>query len=179
MSIIIIKDFLPKNEFETIQKMFLGPRIPWFFNSCIVDLSISDSIENRDVSIEDLYDYQFTHMLYQNYTICSEFFQLLDPILTKLNPSAILRIKSNLIPRSDKIIEFPLHIDITHFKGKTAIFYINSNDGYTLFQDGTKVESIENQIVIFDSTTMHTGTTCTNQKNRCVINFNFYQWNFI
>ena len=55
-----------------------------------------------------------------------------------------------------------------------AIYYVNSNDGYTEFRDGTKVESIANRLAIFPSTMEHTGSTCTNTKFRCVINFNFY-----
>ena len=56
---------------------------------------------------------------------------------------------------------------------KTAIFYCNTNDGYSLFKDGTKVKSIKNRIVIFNNDIYHTGTTCTNEKIRSVINFNF------
>ena len=56
----------------------------------------------------------------------------------------------------------------------TAILYVNSNNGYTLFEDGTKVESVENRIVLFDSNLRHTGTTCTEEKVRIVVNFNFF-----
>ena len=57
---------------------------------------------------------------------------------------------------------------------KTAIFYINSNNGFTLFEsDNQKVESIENRLVIFDSFERHSGTNCTDEKYRAVINFNF------
>lgn len=171
MSIQIVDNFLPDFEFKSIQNILLGPQIPWFNNPYIIDREVKDDIES-------FYDYQFTHVFYRNYTICSEFFQILDPILVKLNPSAILRIKANLIPRADKIVEHQMHVDVTHFKGKTAVFYLNSNDGYTLFYNGTKVESVENRMVIFNSKDMHTGTTCTNTKNRCVLNFNFYEWDF-
>jgi hypothetical protein len=107
----------------------------------------------------------------------SDRLHLLEPILLKLNPSAILRIKANLTPRADKIIQHGFHVDISHFKGKTAIYYINTTNGYTVFENGTKIESVENRMVIFDSTIKHTGTTCTDSRNRCVINFNYYEWN--
>ena len=42
---------------------------------------------------------------------------------------------------------------------KTGIFYVNTCNGYTLFSDGTKVESIENRFVEFDSSIEHTGVT--------------------
>ena len=56
---------------------------------------------------------------------------------------------------------------------KTSIFYINSNDGYTEFEDGTKVESVANRLVTFPHHMKHRGTTCTNQPFRLVINFNY------
>ena len=56
---------------------------------------------------------------------------------------------------------------------KTAIFYINTNNGYTLFEDGTKVESVENRICIFPYYMKHTGTTCTDKNQRVVININY------
>ena len=37
----------------------------------------------------------------------------------------------------------------------TSILYINTNDGYTKFEDGTIVESVENRLVTFDSRMKH------------------------
>ena len=48
--------------------------------------------------------------------------------------------------------------------------------GYTSFEDGTKVESVENRFVTFDSDIKHSGTTCTNQKVRLVLNINYFQF---
>ena len=56
----------------------------------------------------------------------------------------------------------------------TSIYYVNSNDGYTEFKDGTIIESVENRLVIFPSDMRHTGTTCTNAKNRIVVNINYF-----
>ena len=41
------------------------------------------------------------------------------------------------------------------------------------FEDGTKVPSVANTFVTFPSDIKHTGTTCTDQKFRSVINFNY------
>ena len=38
---------------------------------------------------------------------------------------------------------------------------------------GKKIKSEENKYVEFDSSLKHTGTTCTDQKRRVVINFNY------
>jgi hypothetical protein len=101
---------------------------------------------------------------------------MIEPILAVVNPSAIMRIKANLTVATDRIIEYPFHVDIKNFKGTTAVFYVNNNDGYTIFKDGSVVESKENRLVIFNSEILHAGTTCTDAKIRCVINFNYYPW---
>ena len=57
---------------------------------------------------------------------------------------------------------------------KTAIFYVNSNNGYTIFKESKKkVRSVENRLVIFPSELEHCGGSCTDNKQRVVINFNF------
>ena len=56
----------------------------------------------------------------------------------------------------------------------TSILYLNTNDGYTIFEDGTKIESVENRLVTFDSHIKHSGTSCTNQKVRLVLNMNYF-----
>ena len=33
----------------------------------------------------------------------------------------------------------------------TSIFYVNTNNGYTKFEDGSIVESVANRMLIFDS----------------------------
>ena len=68
-----------------------------------------------------------------------------------------------------------MHIDFGDVTGyKTAIYYVNSNDGYTKFETGEIVESVGNRLVIFDGRTKHCGSTHTNQKYRIVINFNYF-----
>ena len=55
----------------------------------------------------------------------------------------------------------------------TAIFYINTNNGYTYFEDGQKIESIENRMVMFPSNIPHAGATCTDEDRRVVLNLNY------
>ena len=44
-------------------------------------------------------------------------------------------------------------------------------------EDGTKVESIGNRLVTFDSHIKHSGTSCTDQKYRLVLNMNYFPFN--
>ena len=59
-------------------------------------------------------------------------------------------------------------------KKNSAVYYLNTSDGYNLFEDGPKVNSVENRIVIFDSNMRHTGTSCTNESGRLVMNINYF-----
>jgi hypothetical protein len=106
-------------------------------------------------------------------------FHLLDTLVKKINASEWVRIKLNLNPCNSQIIEHGFHID--HHSPRpdswTAIYYVNSNDGYTLFEDGTKVASIKNRCVIFPSKLRHSGTNCTDVYARLVLNLNFYKEN--
>ena len=52
---------------------------------------------------------------------------------------------------------------------------MNTNNGYTKFEDGTKIESVANRMVSFPTNTQHKGTSCTDQKTRVVINFNYFK----
>ena len=74
-------------------------------------------------------------------------------------------------PRTTEITRNKFHRDFPNIT--TAVYYINTNNGWTEFENGDKVESVANRIVIFDSNTMHTGTTCTDEKVRVLINFNY------
>jgi hypothetical protein len=167
MSILIIDNFLELESLQKIQEIMLGGWFPWYFND-----GVSDIDENNFRS----YNFQFTHTFFRDDKITSDWFYLLDKILEKLVPTTLLRVKANLLTISEKQEIFDYHVDIADTeKGKTAIFYINSNNGFTVFEDGTKISSVANRIVIFDANVLHTGTTCSDQKTRCVINFNYIE----
>ena len=134
-----------------------------------------------DSKLKHGYDFQFTHTLYsgENNPTASPYFDLLNPILKKLKGEKLYKAKVNIRTRSPKIYQSGFHVDIRtsvseSFEGyKTAIYYINTNDGYTLFKSGEKVNSVGNRIVIFDGQLFHCGTTCTDQNIRSVLNINY------
>jgi hypothetical protein len=96
-----------------------------------------------------------------------------------IDPRLLIRIKANLTPRADKIVEHGFHRDIEPPipNATTAILYLNTNNGYTVFEDGTKIDSVANTFVSFPSDTKHTGSTCTDTKFRGLINFNYIKGN--
>ena len=85
--------------------------------------------------------------------------------------------KANLGPKTPKPITCNFHTDVvkSYVGSKTAVYYINTNNGYTLFKKGKKkVKSVENRIVIFDAMEEHTTVTQTDKDVRLVLNINYY-----
>ena len=78
-----------------------------------------------------------------------------------------------LQPRADRIIEYALHNDVSPHKGYTGVFYLNTCNGYTVFEDGRKVESVDNRLLKFDGNLKHAGSSVTDAQRRIVINLNW------
>ena len=162
-------NFLEQTIFDELQACLMGDDFAWFYNDGI------------DVKGEDNDKFQFYHMFYKDNVPTSNFIEQLTPILEKINSFSLWRIKTNLLTRTPNIVENSFHVDsgdLTDEKLKqwtTAIFYVNTNNGYTKFEDGTKVESVANRMVSFPANMKHTGTSCTDEKTRVVINFNYFK----
>jgi hypothetical protein len=171
MNYKIIDNLLPKELSQAIENRLLGDDVtfPWYFNKGVVAGSSNDNLNN----------YQFTHTFYKEYVVYSQMFSIVVPLVEYLNPESILRIKANLNPRTDVRHVFDYHVDFLSKSSdrKTAIYYVNTNNGVTILEDGTEIESIANRLVIFDQKIPHTGTTCTDQKVRCLINLNYIEHN--
>lgn len=156
----IIKDCLSKEDFINIKNIFFSDYFAWYLNS-----GVNTPTDNYT---------QFTHVFYNNYIQNSNLLDNLKPIINILNPLALIRIKANLLTKTNEIIKHGFHVD-QNFKCTTAIFYINTNNGYTEFETGEKINSEENKLVIFDNFLKHSGTSCTDKEQRIVINFNFIE----
>jgi hypothetical protein len=96
------------------------------------------------------------------------------PFLDALEIRALMRMKANLNARSDKQIEHGFHVDYNGDGFSTAIYYVNTTNGYTKFIDGTIIEGLANRVIIFPGNMLHTGVKCTDEHARVVINFNYF-----
>jgi hypothetical protein len=176
----IIDDFLPKDNFKELQSLFLDKKFPWYFN----DSSVYDDDNSP----------QFCHAIYMDMEPISYCWEYVKPILINglelKNYQSILRVKANATPSYSSVIPKRFHYDLVNGGEKeklkndenynaivsphnVAIIYINTNDGYTCFKDGTKIESIENRCITFPGNLMHAGSTCTNSPLRIVLNVNY------
>jgi len=161
-------NFLKQEDFDKIQKLMDEPSpFPWFY-------------ADRIVFEDDVDKFQFIHAFYDNHMPMSPFSNELDSIINIIQPFSIVKIRAKLLTRTPEIVESTFHVDIPLSEEKlkqwtTSIFYINTNNGYTKFEDGTIVESVANRMVFFSTDMRHTGTSCTDEKTRVVINFNYFK----
>ena len=156
----IIDNFLGEEEFKSIQSFMMGGEFRWFY------------AEGRTYGDDGVY--QMIHMFYQpEVGSNSEHLPMWNNFMNKLEAKKCIRIKANLTLKTPTIEIAPFHYD-GYDNIKTAVFYINTNDGYTEFESGVKVRSVANRVCIFDSNLQHCGTTHTEGGNqRIVVNFNY------
>lgn len=173
----IYDNFLGESEFNKIYSIITGGSIPLYCSRAI------DEEYSNEYVLDSKWNFQLVHIFYnhRDQFNVNPNINLLAFLLEKLRVEVLLRAKLNINPCTEKIITHGYHRDLTHVPKRleniamTAVYYINDNDGYTVFADGTRVESVANRIVIFPSNISHSGTTCTNQSFRAVINLNFIQ----
>ena len=155
----VIDNFIDKDNLTVLKSVLESNSFPWYFEK----KSIKDS--------NNKLDYHFGHNFYLNDNVSSDFIKLLNPIIEKLKVNSLIRVKANLTMKSDKPLNTTPHIDQT-FDCKVALYYLNTTNGPTTIGD-KKVDSVENRIVLFNSSVKHFFSTCTDQSTRTTINFNY------
>ncbi len=161
----ILDNVIKEKELNKIQLLLTSNKFPWFYQQIVA----GHKSKELELLVEE--NFYFTHLLYDDGSH-SLFSSIVEPILNQLNYANLIRIKVNLYPKTFTIYEHPKHTDY-EFSHSAAIFYVNTNDGFTVLEDGTKIESVANRLLIFDGSTLHNSTTCTNEKSRININFNY------
>jgi hypothetical protein len=158
----IIDNFLSEDEFKVIEELMMGDHFPWHYHKCVT------SVEQESNKA-----FYFTHLFYSNPQITSDHIKVLNPLIEKLDVKAFIRIKGNMYPNLNGFSPEEPHIDYD-YPHKGAIFYINTNDGCTILEDGTRIESIANRILLFDPSRLHDSTYPSDQKVRVNININYF-----
>ena len=152
----IISNYLPEQTFKNIKDIFFKNNFPWFY----VDYVSTET---------DKSDFLFYHFLYKDEKVCSPFFEEIVPTLTN---KKIYRAKCNLYTKKDKEIHSEFHVDLPH-PHKVLLYSINTNNGFTLFENGDKVPSKENQAILFDGKIRHKSVAQTDERVRININIDY------
>lgn len=194
---IVIENFLDEDKFATFSNLLLPTMSNKRHENEDKVFYVMARIVDKDAfQYDPIYNMQLVHS-FDN----SDSYKFLEEagFLEKLNISVMTRAKANITFQRPEILEHGLHCDMIrsrndhpdpesltaaeddwkHIPFKTAVFYLNDCDGYTLFEDGTKIYSKANTLVEFDRKLMHTGTNTTNHSFRGVLNLNYLPGNWL
>ena len=170
----VYRDVLEKEQFDKIYQHITDKNFWWENSFVLADEEYNDSLHSK-------YNIQFVHsVLQKNGVIDPDFLNLIKPIIDFLRIRSLMRVKVNLICRTDEVLIHGFHRDLTKEKSwngecKSAVFYLNDCNGYTIFKEsGMKVKSESNKVVVFPVELEHSGTTCTDKSIRLAINFVYF-----
>jgi len=156
----IIDNFLPEEEFKSIQSIMMSDEFFWYYV-----LGCATTGKGED-------GYHMTHTFFEppqgpNSPHCD----MWKPMMKRIKISEVMRIKANMILKTPE--PFYSHYHSDNIGEKTGLLYINTNNGYTEFENGVIVNSVANRYLSFDTYSIHRGVTCTDEMRRVVVNFNY------
>ena len=158
----VITSVLNEQEHKNIEKTFISQNFPWYYNPSQTSI--------------DKHSYLF-HNFYADHQINSNYYNLILPILKNINPIALINIRANLIINRNQVIKCAYHYDKLNNNAldhKTLIYYVNTNNGYTEFENGNKVNCFANSMVIFKANNKHRGCSQTDSDYKIIININYF-----
>lgn len=157
--ILVYDNLLTCEEADKIESHMLGHWFPWYLS--------------RGIDHENDGNFQLVHNFFKNNSWVTGERDIVNHILRKMDIKELIKIKANLNIKPTK--EFHFHVDVTNELAKTAIYYVNNNNGKTAFKNIENVDCKKNRLVIFPSSLYHTGISNTDDiyGGKCVINFNF------
>jgi len=156
----IINNFLNEENFRNIQNILCGQNFPWYYNS-------------STGSEKDYSDYFFSHVIFENNQIRSDFFNpILIPIISNIKMKNLIRAKINCYTKKNKFIKTEMHVD-QPYPHHVALFSINNNNGHTFFDNKNKFLSKENTILFFEGNLRHCSVSQTDENLRINININY------
>jgi len=167
---MIIKDnFLVARVHENLLKTITSPNFPWYYQN------------SQTINMEKKDNPYFSHLFYSDHQPLSNYYEdIITPLIITLgNVKSIMVVRANLYTKKDRVYSSRFHTDdcegVNKYNHKTAVFYVNRNNGYTEFEDGKKVESIPNRMLIFDASLKHRAVSQTDEDRRIVININYIE----
>ena len=163
MSIKCIDNFLEPQVFKHILDVFLSDHFSWFFN------------EHKVYGDKEYFDnFQLTHILYkEGEPKSNKLAEVSKELWQNLGVDLLLTCKANLTTRVEKPTITGYHNDVTVPGATTAVLYINSNNGATIFENGKEYQSVANRCVMFPSSIKHASKSHTDTKRRVVLNINY------
>jgi len=154
-------NFLSESSFKVLKDIFFSQYTAWYY---------------RDHQTKDD-GFFFGHDIFLKNLPCSNIYENLTPLLDKLciKPEQLINIRANLLLKTQEHNYSDFHIDCqSNVPFTTAIFYINTNNGGTIFEENNlEIKSEENKVITFDGNFKHKAKSQTDTDRRIVINFNW------
>jgi len=182
----IYDNCLDHHVFQDIQNKIFYQNFPWYLEED--DRSFhryhKSPLKNYEVTNHTQLNHLFYHV--NDRSEWSNYTPWINPVLNIISPRAWFRVKANYVAASHKPnVSRGWHHDASgDIKNnnydnpwpecKIAVFYINTNNGYTLLETGDKVESKANRLVIFPNNFLHTAILQTDTPHRILINMVFF-----
>jgi hypothetical protein len=158
---LVIDNFLPKEYFKVIKDLFTdNDNFHWHLKNFVAKEDANDG-------------FFFQHVFFEGNKINSDAFGHFEMMLNKMQCKALLRLKANLYTKTPEIVKHGEHVDYD-FPHRGALLFINTNNGLTILEDGTEIESVENRMVFFNSAAPHRSTTCSDENYRITLNINYF-----
>tara|TARA_B100001094_G_C18071909_1_gene740511 strand:- start:12 stop:503 length:492 start_codon:yes stop_codon:yes gene_type:complete len=159
-----VKDnFLDEKYFKWLQDELLDGSITWDYQDGVAE----DSDEP---------DFYFIHSLYNADTFQpdSKYFNThFGKLINDLEVRALKRMRLIMYTNCGEQIVHKRHRDLD-YDHTAALIYLNTNNGFTELDDGTRIDSIENRLLMFNGSELHSSSTCTDQKRRVLISLNYF-----
>jgi len=171
----IIDNFLPEKEFRGLQSYMMNNDCPWFYQ--------------EDGTLNHLFYSAKGQLPREDEEICAATAVILDPIMIKLGVVQPYKVEAYFkggITNYNKGVKSVKEVGMvkdtyisgrssinTNSNDKVAVLFVNTNDGYLEFEDGSKVPSVENTIVVFDSNTKYRTVETPDDSRRVAINFTY------
>ena len=124
-----------------------------------------------------------SHLIYEeNVPRSAAFGPITEIFQDYLKYLSLCRITVNLLLKQKNPSISSFHTDFvkagepdekTKSKITTAIFYLNTNNGYTEFESGDRIDCVRNRLVMFPTNILHRAIGQTDVNYRIVLNFNF------
>lgn len=161
----VIDNALTVDAFDAIVHEFFNGEVNWFYRA-----STTPSEQDRNKPY-------FSHNLYSNFRVQSDYFPLFIPLLEKLNVRALVSMRSNLCMRTQEVVASDFHVDEYYDDSKTAIFYLNTCNGKTILDvpsGKVSVDCVANRLLSFNTNVRHSGQYQTDVAKRMIINLTYF-----
>tara|TARA_B100001250_G_C19816764_1_gene798860 strand:+ start:4376 stop:4993 length:618 start_codon:yes stop_codon:yes gene_type:complete len=187
---LVLDDVVTPETFQPFQEFFMSSIPSWNLDHKVrLEDNPEDQLEGNFQGSIRLFDDILQHIYRPSlYGVNGNKFEcrldLFGPVMYQifkiLDPLAVIRIRINATFNTHKVLVSPFHMDCVgkdkeYDQMYNACFYVNTCDGYTLFDNKNKdkVMSQANRLLYFSNKMSHAGTTTTDASARYVMNINY------